>query len=737
MLGTWFLGGSLVRRFMQLTSVRSISSVLRPQLAASGLPVAWGEIPSIIALLLMAWVVYPRLYRHLESPIDFWLRRYGSRVRMLFACITVCLYVLVKLSVGVYSGVVVLSYVTVSSPYLAAVGLLAVSGVLASCGGLHGIVVTDVLLTGTMLAGAVCTLIFGLRLIATADDPLGVHAVIAAVPERHFKLFQTGPGASFPWPGALFVQPLISLWYWVVDPMMVQRVHAARSPSDATAGCVLGAALKLTVIPLFALPGLVARAAFPRLIVASPNLAYPVLVSRALPAGLVGLVIAGMCAALVSSVAAALQSVAAIVAGDIVRPWLVQRQQRQREITAAIDSNAAACPPKSGSGSSTNSGSDEPDSTLTTTTIDNRRFGRPSDDSFERHEGASDGEGGHQAFIREHTTTVNNGVLGTLPLKGRASGWASRRPAGPETVDVCKLAPKVSSDVELCAPLEEEEKKEGTYLELDACGRGSGSSMSVLPIVAIAAADTLTVQMDQRLVLLGRLVACVLSVVAVGMVPLVPRIRPEVYLYTHSVMAYVAIPIAVVWALGVVTEGHDARAGTHHRMSWRRRSTKSQQPHQPDSDVAFSGLGGVLEMSERARGNPEIPGEVPRVDDIADPNQVPQRVQLPAEDPVRICRADLSEDDDCDRKQDLTRDSVSDARSLQHHHKRSRFRCRSRALHGSIFSQWPRGIDALDRCWRDVQQAAFVTPAGAALALVVAALIAMLRLVGEVVLESS
>jgi len=85
---------------------------------------------------------------------------------------------------------------------------------------------------------------------------------------------------------------------------IVQRVLAAKNIKEARTGTIFAGYLKILPVFIFVLPGIVALALFPE-IRNNPDSAYPTLVTRLLPDGIKGLVLAGMLAALMSSLASA------------------------------------------------------------------------------------------------------------------------------------------------------------------------------------------------------------------------------------------------------------------------------------------------------------------------------------------------------------------------------------------------------------------------------------------------
>jgi SSS family solute:Na+ symporter len=127
---------------------------------------------------------------------------------------------------------------------------------------------------------------------------------------------------DFPWTGIVFGAPILGIWYWCTDQHIVQRVLAARNIKEPRQGTVFAGFLKILPVFIFVVPGIIAAALYADVRSAGgADAAYPVLVTRLLPAGLKGLVLAGMLAALMSSLASAFNSCSTLLTWDVYRKW--------------------------------------------------------------------------------------------------------------------------------------------------------------------------------------------------------------------------------------------------------------------------------------------------------------------------------------------------------------------------------------------------------------------------------
>ena len=62
---------------------------------------------------------------------------------------------------------------------------------------------------------------------------------------------------NFPWLGMLFCAPVVGLWYWCTDQYIVQRALGAKNQQIARRGSICAAFLKLSPVFLFIVPGMI------------------------------------------------------------------------------------------------------------------------------------------------------------------------------------------------------------------------------------------------------------------------------------------------------------------------------------------------------------------------------------------------------------------------------------------------------------------------------------------------
>jgi SSS family solute:Na+ symporter len=135
----------------------------------------------------------------------------------------------------------------------------------------------------------------------------------------HFNMWRPMTDPDFPWTGLLIGGSIVGVWYWCTDQYIVQRVLAAKNVTVGRKGAIFGALLKLTPVFIFLVPGIIAYALAQsgQLEIESSDQAFAAIMAHVLPAGLRGLVTAGLLAALMSSLASVFNSCSTLFTIDI------------------------------------------------------------------------------------------------------------------------------------------------------------------------------------------------------------------------------------------------------------------------------------------------------------------------------------------------------------------------------------------------------------------------------------
>jgi solute:Na+ symporter, SSS family len=308
-----------------------------------GLAVFHYEWTAVVVLVLFSVLVLPVFLRNRLFTVPEYLeRRFEPRTRTVYSVFTILTLLFIDTAGALYAGaIVVVTGLPFLDLWMACILISLFTGIYTIFGGLRTVVLTDALQAVVLIAGAAVVAIFGLIHLGGWD------ALLERSSARHVELFRP-PGDSFlPWPGIGGVI-ILGLYYWAFNQYFVQRALAARSLADGRKGALFGGLLKLPNLLLMIVPGLVAAALYPNL--DSPDKAFPTLAFELLPAGLRGIVLAAMLAAIMSSLDSALNAASSLVTMDVIRPLRPNLQDRAlftigRVVTAAFMTIAAIYAP--------------------------------------------------------------------------------------------------------------------------------------------------------------------------------------------------------------------------------------------------------------------------------------------------------------------------------------------------------------------------------------------------------
>ncbi|MBN2519336.1 MAG: Na+/glucose cotransporter, partial [Bacteroidales bacterium] len=142
----------------------------------------------------------------------------------------------------------------------------------------------------------------------------------------------------YPWTGVLLGSAIIGFWYWCTDQFIVQRVLSGRDMKQARRGTIFGAYLKLTPVFLFLIPGMIAFALKQKgtLDFSANDAAFSTLVKELLPKGFTGVVVGGILAALMSSLASLFNSSAMLFTVDFYEKYKPNKPKRHYVIIGRI-----------------------------------------------------------------------------------------------------------------------------------------------------------------------------------------------------------------------------------------------------------------------------------------------------------------------------------------------------------------------------------------------------------------
>ncbi len=284
--------------------------------ASSGVAVAQFEIIASLMLLILGWVFVPF---YIKSGVftmpEFLERRYSPAARWYLSVISIVGYVLTKISVTIYAGGIVFETLMGINFWTGALVVVVFTGVYTILGGLRAVVYTDMIQMFVLIGGAVTVTIIGLGEVG------GWGELQSAAGPGFFNLWKPITDPAFPWTGILFGAPIVGVWYWCTDQFIVQRTLSAKDENNARRGTIFAGYLKLLPLFIFVIPGVIAFALAEQgaLELTQSDQALPALVALLLPVGVRGLVVAGLLAALMSSLSSVFNSCSTLITWDIYK----------------------------------------------------------------------------------------------------------------------------------------------------------------------------------------------------------------------------------------------------------------------------------------------------------------------------------------------------------------------------------------------------------------------------------
>jgi solute:Na+ symporter, SSS family len=306
-------------------------------------------------LLILGWVMVPFYMRSKISTMpEFLEKRFSPANRTFLSVISLVAYILTKIAVGIFAGGVVfavllpdISLMGLDSFWIGSLLVVVITGLYTIIGGMEAVAYTEAIQTVILIVGSALVTIFGLQALG------GWSELRAIVPSEMFNLWKPLVPAgiegtwspiktttqmawyfndNYPWIGMLFCAPIIGLWYWCTDQYIVQRTLIAKNLTEARRGSIAAAFFKLTPVFIFIIPGIICYAlaisgknpgiqniildSSGKVIRENAQQAFPLMVANVLPVGVRGIVVAGLLAALMSSLAGAFNACATLFTLD-------------------------------------------------------------------------------------------------------------------------------------------------------------------------------------------------------------------------------------------------------------------------------------------------------------------------------------------------------------------------------------------------------------------------------------
>lgn len=317
----YFLAGNRLRwtaiGFSLFASNISSSSIigLTGQAYASGISIANYEWMATLILSFMAVFIIPIYLKNKIRTVPQYLElRYSPFIRRYYSLVTIVLTIIVDIASSLFAGALVIKVFFPDIPLMTACYTLAIfSGVYTAAGGLAAVVYTDMLQAIILIIGS-CIMLFAVL----GQFDFSWYEAISRIDENQKSFIRPLSDTNLPWLGTILGVPILGFYYWTTNHYVVQRVLGAQNIPQAQWGALFAGFLKLIVLFIIVFPGIFSAQLFPNL--DHPDMVYPTMLINLIPDGVKGIVLAGLIAAIMSSVDSALNGSSALIVIDFIQP---------------------------------------------------------------------------------------------------------------------------------------------------------------------------------------------------------------------------------------------------------------------------------------------------------------------------------------------------------------------------------------------------------------------------------
>jgi solute:Na+ symporter, SSS family len=319
-LSWWMVGGSIVASNLSSHQFVGMTGAAYDR-GFVAITAEWAAV--LVGLNALLWIFLPFYIRQgFYTMPEYLQRRFGSASRVAYGGLIILIYIFVEISAVLFLGALALESL-LGVPMLISIIVLAVlTSVYTITGGLRAVVWTEMLQLLVLIVGGVALSIAVIRAAG------GWGAVMATSKEWHLLL--PADDKDYPWTQYLGAALCISTFYWATNQFIVQRALAAKNETHARLGVVMAMYIKFLLPFMTVVPGLMAAKLYPHL--PKADLAFPTLVEKLLPTGLVGIVLAGLIAAIMSHVSGAVNSCTTIASMDFYLPYINKTASEQQVV---------------------------------------------------------------------------------------------------------------------------------------------------------------------------------------------------------------------------------------------------------------------------------------------------------------------------------------------------------------------------------------------------------------------
>lgn len=356
--GEYFLAGKSLRWPMigMALFATNISCLHLVSLAQSGFDTGLlagnFEWMAAFTLILLALFFVPFYIRSGVATLpDFLERRYNRACRDWLAVVSVVSAVVIHIAFSFLAGGIVLETLFGINMFTSIILIALVTGAYTIVGGLRAVVVTESVQTVVLLTGAVIITVLSWWKVGGWQPVIQVLQGEQQL-DKLSMLRPAGDPNGLPWYAVFLGYPVIGIWYWCADQTIVQRVLGAKDENHARTGALFCGFIKVLPVFIFILPGLLAYVLYKQghlnlEVLRQPDGqlhtkgVYSVMITRLVPTGLVGVLVAALLSGLMSQISGALNSIATLVSYDLYKRNRPQATDQQLVKTGRIAAGLA------------------------------------------------------------------------------------------------------------------------------------------------------------------------------------------------------------------------------------------------------------------------------------------------------------------------------------------------------------------------------------------------------------
>jgi len=298
----------------------------------TGLAVFNYNLTGVIVMVFFAVFLLPLYIRSKIFTIpEFLERRFDKRSRYYFSAICIIGNIFLDAAGALYAGALIIRLIyPEANLQLIILIFAALAASYTIPGGLSSVIKTELIQAIILIAGSVILTFF-------CFQKRGDYFIdLFQKGDMLTKLIRPLNDPATPWLGLIVGMPVLGIYFWANNQTLVQRVLSAKSVDEGRKGIILNGFITLTTLFIIAIPGLISRGLFPGL--ASPDMVYPTMVIRLLPIGLLGIILAALLSALLSSLSAILNSTSTLFTMDFYAQFRPNAGHKKMVLTGKITS---------------------------------------------------------------------------------------------------------------------------------------------------------------------------------------------------------------------------------------------------------------------------------------------------------------------------------------------------------------------------------------------------------------